>query len=103
MFKSDQDVQWHQSRSVQVADGKWEMQPEEELCRKCGQVIYSNVNEPDKKKLIRLAQSNRAERAKVMLLHEVIAGNLPKGFILKCCKTTNECGLENKHCVPTLR
>ena len=69
--RTRQDVEWFKSRSVETSEGRYEMQPEESLCKKCGGVICSFVNEPDKAALVRRAVSNRAFRAEVMLLHEV--------------------------------
>ena len=89
-----QDVKWYSAKSVEIEEGIFAMQPLDSLCEKCGKVIYMHLNE-DPQDVIKRAHTDRIFRARIMLYHAILSGDLPQGFIAKRVKTLNSIGTRN--------
>ena len=78
-------AQWYKASAVEVSDGEWAINPSEGLCQQCGYGIDAILTEPEHEgkthtDIIEEVVGDRPLKAKILLLHDIQSGKLPKGF-----------------------
>ena len=87
-------VDWYESEAKQVAEFDFGLQALGGLCLLCGQGVDALLHSEnmDREAVIEKAQEDRAFKAKLLLLHWVLKGDMPPGFQGSMVRTVHTVG-----------
>ena len=77
-----QDVEWYEGEVMQTTEGSWSTQPLDGLCLLCGEGVESLALTEDlsKEEVVEKCGKDHGFFAKLLLLHEIQEGKIPRGF-----------------------
>ena len=92
-----QDNEWYEAEAVLVDDQDWAMQAIHGICMECGRGVDALAYSEDKRRdqILEEVQTDRALKAKVILMHSIQRGEIPRGFEASVVKTVHAVGQNN--------
>ena len=99
--KPPKDYEWYEADVVQVEKDQWSTQPLNGLCLLCGQSVQTLtlVENMTREEVIDKCRHDRSFFAKVLLLHQIQEGSVPKGFECSIVRTIHAVGQKSEqHC-----
>ena len=97
MFCCAQDNTWYGAEAVLTSENKWCMQALGGICMECGCGVDALAWSENKKReqILEDVQTDRALKAKVILMHSIQRGEIPRGFEASVVKTVHAVGQNN--------